>query len=105
MKTFLILQFFYLFWQHVLCELATFDCNTTGLTSASTPQSVHALMPGDIQAIGAIGDSLTVRFEIQLFYGKQKKRCRPPWLHSCLVRINQRLDFSGKDGKMKNLQN
>jgi hypothetical protein len=64
MRTLRALQYFYhLFtWHHGFAELATFDCDTTGLTSKSTPRSVHALKPGDIQAVGAIGDSLTVKF-------------------------------------------
>lgn len=39
-----------------------FPCNTThgaGARSATPPSSVHRLRPGDIDVIGAIGDSLT----------------------------------------------
>lgn len=37
-----------------------FPCDIGLLTSASVPQSVHRLRPGDIRVIAAIGDSLTV---------------------------------------------
>uniref|UniRef100_A0A182QTZ4 Phospholipase B1, membrane-associated n=1 Tax=Anopheles farauti TaxID=69004 RepID=A0A182QTZ4_9DIPT len=36
-----------------------FFCNTTGMRSASVPTSVDKLLPGDIDIVGAIGDSLT----------------------------------------------
>ncbi len=36
-----------------------FPCSTTGMRSSEVPTSVHALRPGDIQCVGAIGDSLT----------------------------------------------
>jgi len=36
------------------------DCDIEQLTSTTTPTSVHALKPGDIKYIGALGDSLTV---------------------------------------------
>uniref|UniRef100_A0A2S2QCE3 Phospholipase B1, membrane-associated n=1 Tax=Sipha flava TaxID=143950 RepID=A0A2S2QCE3_9HEMI len=35
-------------------------CNTNGTRSATRPSSVHELRPGDIDVIGAVGDSLTV---------------------------------------------
>ncbi|XP_039277521.1 phospholipase B1, membrane-associated isoform X2 [Nilaparvata lugens] len=40
-------------------ENKPFPCNTTGYRSSSRPTSVHQLMPGDIDIIGALGDSLT----------------------------------------------
>ncbi|XP_058460261.1 phospholipase B1, membrane-associated [Malaya genurostris] len=36
-----------------------FFCNTTGMRSPSVPESVDMLRPGDIDIVGAIGDSLT----------------------------------------------
>ena len=36
-----------------------FFCNTTGMRSETVPTSVDRLRPGDIDIIGAIGDSLT----------------------------------------------
>lgn len=38
---------------------APFFCNTTGMRSPTVPTSVDALRPGDIDVVGAIGDSLT----------------------------------------------
>mgnify|MGYP002785356855 CR=1 FL=1 len=37
----------------------TFNCDTSFMKSKETPSSVHALRPGDIQVVGALGDSLT----------------------------------------------
>jgi phospholipase B1 len=36
-----------------------FQCDTTDFTSAETPTSVHALKPGDIKVVAALGDSIT----------------------------------------------
>ncbi|CAF1185821.1 unnamed protein product [Adineta steineri] len=36
-----------------------FPCSTKGMQSTEIPTSVHALRPGDIQCVGAIGDSIT----------------------------------------------
>ncbi|CAF0892438.1 unnamed protein product [Adineta ricciae] len=36
-----------------------FPCSTDGMTSAEVPTSVHALRPGDIQCVAALGDSIT----------------------------------------------
>ena len=36
-----------------------FPCTTKGMKSATVPTSVHALRPGDIQCVAAMGDSLT----------------------------------------------
>jgi phospholipase B1 len=36
-----------------------FPCTTQGMRSSEVPTSVHALRPGDIQCVAAIGDSLT----------------------------------------------
>ncbi|XP_001654487.2 phospholipase B1, membrane-associated [Aedes aegypti] len=36
-----------------------FFCNTTGMRSPTAPNSVNELRPGDIDIVGAIGDSLT----------------------------------------------
>ncbi|KAJ8670708.1 hypothetical protein QAD02_001967, partial [Eretmocerus hayati] len=36
-----------------------FPCNTTGSRSSEVPKTVHQLRPGDIDVIGAMGDSLT----------------------------------------------
>jgi phospholipase B1 len=36
-----------------------FPCSTVGMRSPQVPTSVHALRPGDIQCVAAIGDSLT----------------------------------------------
>ncbi|XP_058835372.1 phospholipase B1, membrane-associated [Topomyia yanbarensis] len=36
-----------------------FFCNTTGMRSSTVPTSVDMLRPGDIDIVGAIGDSLT----------------------------------------------
>lgn len=38
---------------------APFPCTTEGMRSAEPPKSVHALRPGDIQCVAALGDSLT----------------------------------------------
>ncbi len=37
------------------------NCASNMLKSSEVPKSVHALMPGDIKVIAAMGDSLTVR--------------------------------------------
>ncbi|CAF3934385.1 unnamed protein product [Rotaria sordida] len=37
----------------------TFPCSTKGMRSPTVPTSVHALRPGDIQCVAAMGDSLT----------------------------------------------
>ncbi|XP_065072458.1 phospholipase B1, membrane-associated-like [Ochlerotatus camptorhynchus] len=37
----------------------TFPCNETIMRSATVPESVHTLRPGDIDIVGALGDSLT----------------------------------------------
>lgn len=37
-----------------------FLCDTEGTRSVTRPTSVHMLRPGDIDVIGAIGDSLSV---------------------------------------------
>lgn len=37
----------------------TFDCDAAVAKSAEKPTSVHALRPGDIQVVGAMGDSLS----------------------------------------------
>ncbi len=42
----------------------TFDCQIEPLTTNKRPTSVHALRPSDIEVIGAIGDSLTVKMSI-----------------------------------------
>ncbi|KAI4460286.1 phospholipase b plb1 [Holotrichia oblita] len=39
-----------------------FPCETTGFRSDEKPDSVHRLKPGDIDVIGAMGDSLTAGF-------------------------------------------
>jgi len=36
-----------------------FPCKTEGMKSSEVPTSVHALRPGDIECVAAIGDSLT----------------------------------------------
>lgn len=36
-----------------------FPCDTRGYRSATKPTSVHQLRPGDIDIVGALGDSLT----------------------------------------------
>ncbi|CAF3277505.1 unnamed protein product [Rotaria socialis] len=36
-----------------------FPCTTEGMQSSEIPTSVHALRPGDIQCVAALGDSLT----------------------------------------------
>jgi hypothetical protein len=36
-----------------------FGCQTFGRTPGGRPSSVHALMPGDIEVVAAMGDSLT----------------------------------------------
>lgn len=36
-----------------------FPCSTEGMRSVQTPTSVHALRPGDIQCVAAMGDSIT----------------------------------------------
>ena len=36
-----------------------FPCSTKEMKSSSTPTSVHALRPGDIQCVAALGDSIT----------------------------------------------
>lgn len=36
-----------------------FPCSTEGMRSSEIPTSVHALRPGDIECVAAIGDSLT----------------------------------------------
>ncbi|XP_039276833.1 phospholipase B1, membrane-associated isoform X2 [Nilaparvata lugens] len=42
-------------WQQVI---ERFPCNTTGFQSPEKPTSVHRLMPGDIDVVGCLGDSL-----------------------------------------------
>ncbi|XP_039276835.1 phospholipase B1, membrane-associated-like [Nilaparvata lugens] len=42
-------------WQQVI---ERFPCNTTGFRSPERPTSVHRLMPGDIDVVGCLGDSL-----------------------------------------------
>ena len=37
----------------------SFDCDTKNYMSAEVPTSVHQLRPGDIKAVGALGDSLS----------------------------------------------
>ncbi|XP_063900890.1 phospholipase B1, membrane-associated-like [Zophobas morio] len=39
-----------------------FPCDVRNTRSASRPHSVHKLRPGDIDVIGALGDSLTAGF-------------------------------------------
>lgn len=39
-----------------------FPCDLSIAKSATVPNSVHKLRPGDIQVIGALGDSLTAGF-------------------------------------------
>lgn len=45
--------------QSTLDDNVPFPCNTTASRSSTRPVSVHALRPGDIDVIGAFGDSLT----------------------------------------------
>lgn len=42
---------------------ATLSC--TILPAGGTPSTVHALQPQDVKVVGAIGDSLTVRKQIE----------------------------------------
>ena len=47
--------------QHIVySKLLDTNCDIDRLTSDTVPDSVHQLRPGDIQLIGALGDSLTV---------------------------------------------
>ncbi|XP_011300169.1 phospholipase B1, membrane-associated-like [Fopius arisanus] len=48
--------------QTPLSEDIPFPCNITAGRSKSVPTSVHKLRPGDIDVIGAMGDSLTAGF-------------------------------------------
>uniref|UniRef100_A0A182JJ13 Phospholipase B1, membrane-associated n=1 Tax=Anopheles atroparvus TaxID=41427 RepID=A0A182JJ13_ANOAO len=45
--------------QTTVPENQSFPCPTDGMRSAKPPNSVHALRPGDIDVIAALGDSLT----------------------------------------------
>jgi hypothetical protein len=49
-----------LFHQVAFSKLLNTGCDIGRLTSDTVPVSVHQLRPGDIQFIGALGDSLTV---------------------------------------------
>jgi hypothetical protein len=40
-------------------QLGAFPCNTTQEEVRDGPINVHSLRPGDVQCVGAIGDSLT----------------------------------------------
>lgn len=40
-------------------DTVPFPCRTEGMRSKKRPKSVHQLRPGDIDIIGAMGDSLT----------------------------------------------
>ncbi len=44
-----------------LAKLSSLSCSTGGRSSAK-PTSVHQLKPGDIDVMGALGDSITVSF-------------------------------------------
>lgn len=46
--------------QNRVQKLSPFFCNITGTRSFTRPTSVHELRPGDIDIVGAVGDSLTV---------------------------------------------
>jgi phospholipase B1 len=37
----------------------TFDCKVDSMRSTTVPSSVHALRPGDVKVVGAMGDSIT----------------------------------------------
>ncbi|XP_075216312.1 phospholipase B1, membrane-associated-like isoform X2 [Lycorma delicatula] len=39
--------------------MSKFPCNVTGFRSEKRPESIHKLRPGDIDVVGALGDSLT----------------------------------------------
>ncbi|EZA61437.1 hypothetical protein DMN91_004251 [Ooceraea biroi] len=45
--------------QEVIPNHVPFPCNVTGGRSLEVPDSVHKLRPGDIDVIGAMGDSIT----------------------------------------------
>ena len=45
--------------QSIIPDSVPFPCRTDGMRSVSRPTSVHALRPGDIDIIAAIGDSYT----------------------------------------------
>ncbi|GJQ87242.1 hypothetical protein Trydic_g8471 [Trypoxylus dichotomus] len=48
--------------QPFINDSAPFYCNTNGFRSSTRPDSIHRLQPGDIDVIGAMGDSLTAGF-------------------------------------------
>ncbi|XP_017773375.1 PREDICTED: phospholipase B1, membrane-associated-like [Nicrophorus vespilloides] len=48
--------------QPEISEDVPFPCDLRGARSAVRPKSVHQLRPGDIDVVGAIGDSLTAGF-------------------------------------------
>ncbi|KAK9721446.1 GDSL-like Lipase/Acylhydrolase [Popillia japonica] len=48
--------------QDTIDDSAPFPCDTIGFRSDKKPDSVHRLKPGDIDVIGAMGDSLTAGF-------------------------------------------
>ncbi|XP_015108708.1 phospholipase B1, membrane-associated [Diachasma alloeum] len=50
--------------QDPIPESVPFPCNITAGRSETVPTSVHKLRPGDIDVIGAMGDSLTAGFGI-----------------------------------------
>ncbi|KRT82337.1 lipase, partial [Oryctes borbonicus] len=48
--------------QPLINDSTPFYCETDGFRSSTRPESVHRLQPGDIDVIGAMGDSLTAGF-------------------------------------------
>lgn len=48
--------------QTYIDESVPFPCNINNTRSEKRPTSVHKLRPGDIDVVGAIGDSLTAGY-------------------------------------------
>lgn len=82
-----------------------FFCDTSDGRSKIVPSSVHKLRPGDIDVIGAIGDSLTAangvfaQDELQVaLEGRGRKLSSHSLMILCLTRLNYKILYSGKTG-------